>query len=353
MPTLARVAGIAGATFCAAATALGQPTIRSIGSLGGDSEVRALSADGQVAVGWSAMAPGGHTNAVRWTAAGGLQDLGRPPESSDSYAWAVTADGLRAFGYSSNASGPPYGHGLSWTGGGMQGLPMVPGSGADEAFACTPDGSVVVGRSSPAAGGGAHVVRWVSGVAQDLGAAPGTSPTALGVGAGGSVIAGFMEGGTSGLQAFRWTSGGGFQQLPHLPTGNGGEAFSVSADGQVIVGWAGVADGSHAVRWVGTQIQDLGVIPGSAPASAYAWATNPDGSMIVGQNDSTLGGQHAFLWTPLLGMIDLNSYLQTQGADLTGWILTRASTISADGTTIAGFGFLNGEARGWVATIPG
>ena len=56
------------------------------------------------------------------------------------------------------------------------------------------------------------------------------------------------------------------------------------------------------------------------------------------------------LWTSDLGMVDLNDYLPTLGIDLTGWTLTGARGISADGTAIIGQGLFNGSQRGWVVT---
>jgi hypothetical protein len=49
-------------------------------------------------------------------------------------------------------------------------------------------------------------------------------------------------------------------------------------------------------------------------------------------------------------MVDLNAYLPSQGLDLTGWTLESATGISADGTTIAGYGMFNGLARAWLVT---
>ncbi len=52
------------------------------------------------------------------------------------------------------------------------------------------------------------------------------------------------------------------------------------------------------------------------------------------------GLERAFLWTPALGMVDLHTYLPTIGFDLNGWTLEHATAISADGTSITGFGTL-------------
>lgn len=245
-------------------TALAGPAIVSIGTLGtGDfSIVRGLSADGTVAAGYASDAIAGHNHAVRWS--GGLQDLGLPANAYHSQGTAISADGSRVFGYYDQMSGAVTSRAFLWTAGtGIQPLAMPVGGTFAEAHACSADGTVAVGRWS---GTSTRVVRWVNGMAQDIGAPVNSNAEGFGVSADGSVIAGTMEGFTSNRRAFRWTSGGGFQSLGTL--------------------------------------------------------------------------------------LDLNAYLTNQGADLTGWVLTNAQTISADGTTLAGVGFLNGEQRGWIATVP-
>jgi len=55
------------------------------------------------------------------------------------------------------------------------------------------------------------------------------------------------------------------------------------------------------------------------------------------------------MWTPSLGMVDLNIYLASLQLDLTGWTLTTANGVSADGRTIVGTGTHNGQTEAWVA----
>ena len=68
-------------------------------------------------------------------------------------------------------------------------------------------------------------------------------------------------------------------------------ADSVSADGAVIVGSAGIAGGaSHAFKYSGSTMLDLGTLGGT---SSYARAVSADGAVIVGQSNLAGGASHA------------------------------------------------------------
>jgi uncharacterized membrane protein len=149
-----------------------------------------------------------------------------------------------------------------------------------------------------------------------------------------------------GDRAFQWTQSGGMQSLGLLaPTDGWSSAFGVSADGAVVAGFSG----SNAVIWTNGIAQDLGMLPGARNAIAYA--VGADGSLIGGY--SFFGSSvRATLWSPTLGLVDLNTYLPTLGIDLSGWELQYTRDISLDGTTLVGEGRFNGEYRGWAVTIP-
>ena len=138
------------------ATVAWSQSLTWLGTLGGGwSKAYGVSADGSVVVGWSYNAAG-WTRAFRWTASGGMQDLGTLPGGNRSEAWGVSADGSVVVGSAQNAAG--YDHAFRWTAsGGMEDLNttyaslLTNGSVLIEARAISPDGRYIVGEGYNAA----------------------------------------------------------------------------------------------------------------------------------------------------------------------------------------------------------
>jgi probable HAF family extracellular repeat protein len=105
------------------------------------SEAYGVSADGAVVVG-SAVNAAGWDRAFRWTASGGMQDLGTLG-GTWSLAYGVSADGSVVVGRAYNAA--RQGRAFRWTAaGGMQDLGTLGGNWSG-ALGVSADGSVVVG----------------------------------------------------------------------------------------------------------------------------------------------------------------------------------------------------------------
>lgn len=225
-------------------------------------------------------------------------------------------------------------------------------------YAVNANGSVIVGQAeSP---NGTEAFRWTqaNGI-QGLGFLPTGmgSSQAFGVSGDGTIIVGtsvVFENGSEVTEAFRWTGAGGMQGLGDLP---GGPTWSVapaiSADGSTIVG-AGSTSASftnQAFRWTSEDgMIGLGYLPGQT-TGGEALAVSGDGSIIVGDAGP------AFIWDEVHGMRELRTVLQDDfGLNLSNWTLGAATGISADGSTIVGYGVdtsdPNPHTEAWIAVLP-
>jgi probable HAF family extracellular repeat protein len=303
-----------------------------LGTLGGEfisSVANSVSSDGSVVVGSSCTASE-NCRAFRWTAAGGMENLGTLG-GSWSAAYGVSSDGSVVVGVSPTAR-VAY-RAFRWTATrGMEDLGTLGGSWS---WAYASDGSVVVGWADNA-GGYERAFRWTAtGGMEDLGTLGGDRSWAQGVSSDGSVVVGWSTTASSGLHAFRWTEVGGMEDLGTLG-GDWSWAYGVSSDGSVVVGWADNANGERrAFRWTAAGgMEDLGTLGGSW---SWAYGVSSDGSVVVGWADNASSGPRAFRWTATGGMEDLN---QTYAHLLfNGSYLEDARDISPDGRFIVGRGY--------------
>jgi probable HAF family extracellular repeat protein len=255
---------------------------------------------------------GSNGQAFRWSEPSGIQNLGYLTGfSKSSLASAVSTDGITIVGNSSSSfSSRLSGQAFQWTqANGMQGIGYLPGFTTSAAQDVSGDGSVIVGTSS---------------------------------------FYGSYE------EAFRWTSSGGMQGLGFLPGGSYSVGKAVSQDGQTIVGTASTNTGSlrgKAFRWTAANgMQDLDNL-GYFSDNASSLDTSGDGSTIVGGGFG-INGVEAFIWTETGGLKPLKSVLSSAGLNLTGWSLSEATSISADGLTIVGYGRNpNGRFDAWLARL--
>jgi probable HAF family extracellular repeat protein len=305
----------------------------------------AVSADGDVVVGYSASnrCNSNHWEPFRWEGGvlAGLGCLDPDVSNPSTYAYGVSADGAVVVG-EGFVEGIPDISAFRWEGGAMS--VVVDDAAAAGASA---DGSVVVGfvRTTPFT-----AFRWEGGVVTALQAPAGPYSRARAVSPDGSVIVGWAGDGVRG-QAIRWENGvGSVLALP--PGGVYADAHAVSADGTVVVGMVEDAAGTRRpCRWVDGVPELLG---GTLPGVAYA--VSADGRVIVGGGAPWDGGgrNDAFLWTPERGMVDLravlvNEYGLTHAA---AWQLFKATGVSADGTVVVGEATnAVGAQEGWRAAL--
>ena len=331
---------------------------------GGDfrSTADAVSADGSVVVGTSRVGSGVEGNrAFRWTASGGMEELGGLPDLGSYYSWAhdVSADGSVVVGQIRSSAGN---EAFRWSEStAMVGLGDLPGGKVrSNAYGVSADGSVVVGVGDDS--DGTQAVRWTEqGQILPLGNLQGTTGGyGLAVSADGSTIVGYCR----GFKAFRWTQETGTLSLGDLLGGPvASQALGVSADGSVIVGDSAGENttgyASHeAFRWTQeTEMVGLGSLPGGTPQSTAA-GVSADGSIVVGQSDmlASWEGGVPIIWDAEHGMRNLHELLIDDyglGESLQGWTLERATGVSADGRVIVGWGTNPaGQPEAWLAVVP-
>ena len=292
----------------------------------------AVSGDGSLVVGSHA---GG---AFKWTVENGLQGL------SMNYATGISSDGstivgannVRAFrlqneNYQNLGTFSDYAN-FSWADG------------------VNYNGDTVVGESAYSNGDRrAFVWRQGQGLL-DIGTLTGSGwSRARSVSHNGEVVVGIStpsSGNTSSDRAFLWTQAGGLLNLGTLPGMNRSDANFVSGDGSTVVGYSnfwnnsGGSDASRAFRWNSGVMEDLGVLSGGN--HSYAYGVSEDGSIIVGSSDSSISTR-AFIWRATDGMVDLTSYLESQGLNLNNFILREAYAVSSDGSTVVGYGTYDGS----------
>jgi probable HAF family extracellular repeat protein len=346
-------------------------SFQGLGDLSGDpgffsSKAFGISDDGSVIVGDSSSLSGTGSfqgnEAFRWAGSGPMMGLGELSGGGfHSVAFDASADGALIVGQGrSDAAGlgSDVFEAVSWTmDSGMVGLgDLAGGIFHSEATGVSPDGSFIIGSGN--SDFGQEAFRWnITAGMVGLGDLPGGifDSRALDISADGSIVVGFSNSG-SGNEAFRWTVGGSIVGLGDLSGGIfNSQATAVSSDGSVVAGFGKSDMGNEAFRWTDEGgMVGLGDLPGGDFGSVVT-DMSANGSVIVGDGKSVLGDE-AFIWDHINGMRSLRDVLVNDlglGLAFSGWELTDARGISADGTVIVGFGTNpDGNTEAWRVVLP-
>lgn len=231
-----------------------------------------VSGDGAIVVGQSQNGAGWR-EAFYWTSGTGSVGLGTldsgPNIFAESSANAISANGQVIVGFTSSDAYPDSHEAFRWKAGTMTGLGTLNGSGIGTysvAKAVNADGSVIVGQSSsntvvnPIFGVSGEAFRWTQGGGMvGLGAINPTDfeSAALAVSADGSVVVGYSVDQTFTWQAFRWKADTGMKSVLSLLAAAGvnvtgwslDQANGVSADGNTIVG-SGTDPNGDGQAWI-------------------------------------------------------------------------------------------------------
>ena len=194
----------------------------------------------------------------------------------------------------------------------------------------------------------------------DLGTLGGSSSSAYGVSADGSVVVGWAQNDEGHTRAFRWTASGSMTDLGTLG-GCCGAAYGVSANGSVVVGWARDDENwyTKAVRWTDSEgVQEIDTP--YAYEGSVAYDVSASGSAIVGISYFTSGIGSVFLWqngtvqtiasyaeavygvsadgSVVVGSADYGAVRWVNGSmqDLGGGYGSTAYDVSADGSIVVG-----------------
>ena len=355
-----------------------EPSFEALGTLGGDSStVTDLSEDGASVVGSSSN--GTFTEAYVWSLGTmtGLGDLG----GQSSQATAISADLSTIVGRSNNGERD---EAFVWNELlGMRGLGHT-GAGPSVASGVSADGTVVVGTNGvpgqtassfePSVAGDQVAFRWRedSGI-ESLGFIEvplaqndvsifdetilGSGSGATGVSADGETIFGNLFSYVSFFfirfpvlenvpHGFTWTETDGFTRI--IPGGSGSDIAGANGDLSVLVG-----DRLYTQDLGDPMSSDYAV--NESPLS-FLFDSSADGSLLAG----TLASGNPDIESNVVTAAALENieagalkpYLFSIGLDVTGWNLTSAESLSADGRVIAG-NAVNpmGNEEGWVVQL--
>jgi probable HAF family extracellular repeat protein len=240
------------------------------------------------------------------------------------------------------------------------------------------DGSVVVGSSTTVGATTSRAFKWTNGqMVQLAGLTGGTTSDARGVNSDGSIITGLTS--VAGVpKAWRFANNV-YTYLGNLGVATGySYPYDMSLDGNVIVGESRTAGGFfRGFIWNNGIMTDIGTISGGLYTSSIAFGVDPTGTYAVGYAYASGLVPKSIIWSSSTGVIELPSAYETSPFSiacsissngvivgissfsateagtafsykngvytklgiLPGYVFSRATDVSADGSIITGFSY--------------
>ncbi|HYJ11656.1 MAG TPA: hypothetical protein VEX18_21685, partial [Polyangiaceae bacterium] len=143
-----------------------------------------------------------------------------------------------------------------------------------------------------------------------------------------------------------WDANGMIQILPTPDSFYNNDVRGVNYDGSKIVGSStrlsldGSSLPSAAALWSDGVWQELVPVPGAF--ANYAYSIDADGSVVVGTSDE------AAIWINGAPAQTIRRLFEDAGHDLTGWHLYEALNVSSDGRVVVGRGSYEGRDQVWI-----
>jgi probable HAF family extracellular repeat protein len=275
-----------------------------------------------------------------WTPTHGVFNLQALSGGDTTVAGGINAKGLISGQSTVDSFGTD--HAALWIDGEVQDLGTLPGGVISWATSVNAAGDVA--GASDGSGFQPHAMVWTKTLGmQNLDTFPGGSySVAFGINRLDEVV-GYSDVASGLSYAFIWSKTAGMHELASLPGGGGSSGNAINDHGQV-AGGSGCGGGCiHAVLWNQKpgSILDLGLLPDSSFSSAYGLNNK---IQVVGSADFA-SSPHAFVWSSLADMQDLNNLIPANS----GWLLVYAFAINDNGQ-ITGQGTINGETHAFLLT---